>query len=217
MQVLQLNDPGVKAVLRNEALSTRARVGRGKFSVVLDGSKPDTVFHVTCDPVSYELHCGVTGVTGPHFSHVVDDWGWVEESKSGDSIYVFETERLTPTRESLEALRLAKCVMRVIDRAFGLSSEYLNTAHETLNNAQKAADQCGIVLPQTICDALEDLSYFVSNFPNAGLDLHSANFMVRPSTGELVLNDPLFDRVIFEEAWTRLSNNSRFDKERAFK
>lgn len=212
MKILQLNDMGTKLALKHEALAGLPLIGRGKFSTVYDNG--DTVLHLTVDPVSYSLHCdGVTAVKGPHFSRVVNDYGDIGEQKRGGLvIYLFETEKLAPLRGNINARRTAKAIIKTmwgVDRLESIVGLNGRTHGVYLRDIVMRAVSVG-KFPPSICDALRQMSDFVLNSGSFALfDLHNANFMVRPSDGVLVFNDPMCDGNIYYEATNRLRANAR--------
>lgn len=206
MNILLLNDPGTKLALTHPELQGKPLLGRGKFSTVYDNG--DTVLHLTTDPISYALHCdGQMEIASKskHFSQVVNDFGDVGEQYRGDlTLYLFETEKLVKLRGNIQQRRLALLVQSVhtdaLDAHSKLKGFYRDTPVEWALNYMSTNE----LLEESIGDAITLLSDLARNYPHAGLDLHLANFMVRPADGTLVFNDPLADTEIYAEATNRL-------------
>lgn len=213
MNIFLLTDAGVKRALQHEALQGLPCIGRGKFSAVFD--KGDTVLRMTVDPITYEMHASFVAPQGPHFCRLVRDYGDIGEMtewNGGHTIYLFETEKLEPLKGHLPARREAKSVMKAVHEVHG---ESLRGFRQSASNFDSAVSEKKMHLMQSkaghygfsdsIVDALDALSTFVSNYETASCDMHSGNFMVRPGCGTLIFNDPFCDASKLEERHERLS------------
>lgn len=205
MNVLLLNDFGTKRALKHPELAGLPLLGRGKFSTVYDNG--DTVLHMTCDPVGYALHCdGVMSIAGKskHFSRVVNDFGDIGEQAQGDlTIYLFETEKLAKLTGFPEARREVRQIIKAIDTLYMQAEWSLKSTHFTpqIVMGKLAADKQHSLSMRKAFSLLEN---FVPNYENSLMDMHYANFMVRPSDGTVVLNDPLVDMRVWNDATNRL-------------
>lgn len=206
MNILLLNDPGTKSALKHPELQGLPLLGRGKFSTVYDNG--DTVLHLTADPISYGMHCdGTMAIANKnkHFSQVTNDYGDVGTQHGGDlTLYLFETEKLVKLRGNIQQRRMALLIQAIHTGALEAHSKlkgfYRNAPLDWALDYMSTNE----LLEESVGDAITLLCDFARNYPSAGLDLHLANFMVRPADGTLVLNDPLADTEIFAEATNRL-------------
>lgn len=216
MRVLKLNDTGTKLALKSDTfqqsrwkLEDLPVLGRGKFSIVYDNG--DSALHLTCDPSSYALHCdGVAAVKSKHFSKVLKDHGVVGHQGAGDlTLYAFETEKLVPLRGFNQARKLYKQIINLYDYFNGVG------VYERRDlRAARYQKVLGCIIAEksighSLKVALSELSHFLMQFNDVALDLHAANFMVRPECGTLVLNDPVVDYGVYVDACARLTNSAQ--------
>jgi len=211
MNVLLLSDFGTKQARRHPELKGLPMIGRGKFSAVYDNG--DTVLHLTCDPVGYAMHCdGVMAIAdqSKHFSQVTNDYGQIGDQAYGDlNLYLYETEKLVKLRGNIQARRQAKQVMTQVSdiydgmRMADLRAGLFNPASVMRQLANNPAHI------ESLREAFSILEGFAPNYENALLDMHAANFMVRPADGSLIINDPFVDMRIWNEATTRLRDREQ--------
>ncbi|MFT4064331.1 hypothetical protein [Paraburkholderia sp.] len=177
-KALRLSDAGVKAARKHEAIIGKPVMARGAFSAVFDNG--NTVYKLTLDRFAYLLGCDrQIGCSGRHFTEVLHSFDEVGEV-DGHPLYLFECEKLERLPKTGEVRALARRVVRRCPSVNGLR------CLETLANDDS--------LPTSLCEAFEDLRVFATNVEDGwGVDIHSANLMVRPADGELVLSDPLAD------------------------
>jgi len=198
MSVLLLSDTGTRQALRNPLIAGRSRVGRGFYSVVFsDGA--DKVLRMTCDPLTYGLHCdGVMSLTGTHFATVTADHNEIGEQRSGEiPIFLFGTERLVKPLPGTPEKRLAAQIVKVAQDVAYQNTQRCRPASDS-SLAVKLLERMAIndSLPFSIREALGDLVGYCSNVDGVALDFHSSNIMLRPGTDELVLNDPIHDHCL---------------------
>lgn len=211
MNVFLLADTGTKLALQHEALAGKSRIGRGKFSAVFDNG--DTVLRMTVDPIAYELHTVHFAPTGPHFCRLVNDYGDIgqmHERAGGHPIYLFETEKLQPVRSNLAARRDMQKILKTSGDVH-YDAQRLARANRgsvySMHLLTKMLEE-GMEIPQSMLEAIDELSSFVGGYPDASVDFHSGNFMVRPGCGTLVFNDPLCDVSKLDERHQSLSRGA---------
>lgn len=198
-----LNDWAMRDLRQLPELKDKKLIGRGMFSAVFEGSRPDTVLKMTVDSVGYWLlNCCAAGVSGDHFPRVIKnhhDIGVVDVGKTEFPVYLFEMERLVKLKVGSATRKLARKISTSqlkISRA-SWSSDVTGQLGELANVAK---------LPETLRQAIRDVESFASNYPNAQLDMHMGNFMQREN-GDLVITDPLFDVEVFN-----VSNRSHWQR-----
>lgn len=200
MRSLNMND---LPHLRYTSLKGMKCIGKGEFASVY-GAKVgdfDTVIKVTADAMSYHVQADqlfqeVRARAERHFPKLIEDFGDIGES-GGATVYMVELERLQPV--STTAHR--RLIRSWID---GYAAVRAHTSSLAVASLRFCEGQAGLVGPgagsgdaAAYALAWEAMVYFLSNFGGV-LDLKVSNFMERPSTGELVFNDVVFDAVAHE-------------------
>lgn len=189
-KALNLSDHGVKTARYHEAIAGKKVMARGAFSAVFDNG--NTVHKLTLDSYAYMLATdGVIGCSGRHFTQVLHNYGEVGEVH-GCQLYLFECEKLEKLPKGGPLRAQAR---RVCRQATTHASNHIrfHGEHEGLTLAiqELSMDEA---LPESLQEAFADLHKFASNVEEGwGLDLHSANLMVRPADSTLVISDPLAD------------------------
>ena len=189
-KALNLTDSGIKAARCHEAIAGKKVMARGAFSAVFDNG--NTVHKLTLDKYAYMLCTdGVIGCSSRHFTQVFHNYGDVGEV-DGEPVYLFECEKLEKLPKAGPLRALAR---RVCRQATTHASNHIRFHREqeglTLAIQELAMDE---LLPETLQEGFADLHKFASNVEEGwGLDLHTANLMVRPSDSTLVISDPLAD------------------------
>jgi hypothetical protein len=186
-KALLLTDYNVKRAMQHPTIKGKKPIGRGVFSAVFEGSKPDRVAKLTVDPLSYwMLNDPYVGLSGKHFPKVFENSGEVGYSEIfglGCPIYLYEIEKLKPVRKT-EASRLARKITKAHHYGCG------GTASRQFKNMAKRLDG---EIPSSLTDSLLELSEFceISDADRCGfIDLHLGNYMARDD-GELVFTDPI--------------------------
>jgi hypothetical protein len=189
-KALRVSDAGIKQARQHEAIRGKKIMARGAFSAVFDNG--DTVLKLTLDQYAYMLGTDqVIGCHSQHFTRVLHNYGEVGEV-DGHHVYLFECEKLEKLPKGGEARALAR---RICKQATTHANTHLRF-HRKREGLVLAIEELSMdeVLPESLQEGFADLHKFTSNVEEGwGLDLHSANLMVRPSNGTLVLSDPLAD------------------------
>jgi hypothetical protein len=197
VNVLRLQDWGVKRVMREHGLKAKDKLGRGAFTAVY-AEDDATVLKLTVDPIQYDAHVFLRD--NPHFPTVFDPRGEVGNQHAQDlALYLSRCERLRPLNQAdAPTRRLARQVTkasarcwvsaRVYSVAKGYARESDHFRVRTLETFSEMSQD--MAFPQSLRDAFEVLANMVSNYGEATLDMHRGNLMVR-GTDELVLNDVL--------------------------
>lgn len=172
---------------RRKSGSIGKLLGQGSFSAVYD-APGDEVFKLTkCRAtVDFLMHSyqyvrqgerhlpkllrfeGVIG-TDPH--EMTPLYGvWIEKLRR-------------PTRDERQLQRVRRCVLDMIHRNGDTDDNLLRTAKGELLHGKMTFD------PELL-QSLHRLHKIFVRLGDVSIDLHRDNIMVRPKTGELVINDP---------------------------
>jgi hypothetical protein len=198
---MRKNKRGVRAALKHPALVGKEIIGRGFFSLVFDHT-PETVLKLTADHTNYEIFCNERQIlTSPHFPRMASNHGVVGETVNGLDhplpIFLMEVERLEKV-----TIRGNRTCWNISQRICSVMAEIIHDIDYSRfpdeSRTMLSAIICERVarretIPGSIREAFEELSLFTATLTDAEIDLHSANIMMRPATGEVVLSDPLCD------------------------
>ena len=173
---------GVQLALKHPVLQGKTVIGRGVYSIIL--SDGISVFKLTIDRMAYALaehqfqwQCSAMPV-------IRSLHGIVGATNIGLPLFLIEMERLdklvTGTAVRKRCLSISRQLKKYI--------KYDDSPAVRLRrvSALQQDDEMGRGL-MLLADFME------SRWPTAELDLHSANFMRRPDTGEAVITDPIMD------------------------
>lgn len=215
MKILTLTHPSVRNARNHSAIAGKKLLGSGQFSAVFEGSTPDTVIKLTVDPAGYWLfNDGVVGCKGKHFPKTVESWGAIDDVvihanlRAGRPrtvpIYLYEQERLQKLEQKSQQRKLAKSIID-LSRAACNDPHYM-TNHKGNGKRLRNVDDARLTLevlrknealPESVREAIGSLANFCDYEDDLFLDMHFGNFMVRPSTGDLVFSDPFGCSSIF--------------------
>lgn len=118
----------------------------------------------------------------PHTPKPIKFYGQFRDN--GQDIFVYQVEELLPVDEVAEPIwSLSQSV------AYTRRDNYDEYANTLANTAIEMLGDEG----KRIAAAIFDVKRFLlkHKHANANIDLHSENWMIRPGTGELVVNDPI--------------------------
>jgi hypothetical protein len=203
-KAFRFDEPGARLALRHPLLQGKKLLGRGNFSAVFEGTRPNTALKLTVDGPSYWMaNDKVTRVTHRHFTRVHDDHQDIGEiSVLGRRwpIYLYEVERLSKLRAGSQACKLARSIIiRHNDRRL----TYADVPEEFLAEEEARKMVACKDLPGSVRNAFKDLARYCSYNGGNFLDLHMKNFMER-ANGQLVMTDPIGDLTLVEEVETQL-------------
>jgi hypothetical protein len=188
---LRLDSYAAKVVRRMPELEGKKSIGRGMFSAVFDGSRPDRVWKMTVDSVGYWLlNCCAYGVSGSHFPKLYQTLRDVGEVKVGGvetPIYLYEIERLQKLQAGSLAKKTARSIVDLLDNGFNNSRWSASMRLKGLSEAKGVS--------RSLRSAFSALCDFTDNYPDAGMDMHMTNFMQRKD-GKLVITDPFCDHEV---------------------
>lgn len=190
-RVLRLDKSCTKAIIREQRLHTRQRIGRGAFTVVYDGDTPDTVWKLTADPVQRES--ALFYFRSPNFPVLHQDIGHVgdQHDRHEDDIplWLYQAERLTPLRESPDSVRKeARRFMAVYNRLHDINYQKDGCF---VGRPDYAKRMMALLLAEESLaqyhEAFAQLDRMIQDYQEIRLDFQPANLMARGNT--LVLND----------------------------
>lgn len=188
MCIISLNDYEIKRLRRESILAGKKPIGRGAFSVVFEGTRPNTVLKLTADPTAYALlNDGVAKVSHWHYPRVVKNYFCVADVRLGDEevpVWLYEVERLQHVKG-----KDARLATQIADWVY---AKRVQTALERAENLPAAPH-----LPRSIYNAVKRLQDFFMYFEQARLDFCRTNIMQR-ANGDIVLNDVVFDRKLLD-------------------
>ncbi|WP_018234226.1 hypothetical protein [Thioalkalivibrio thiocyanodenitrificans] len=175
------------ALIRKPPLRGARVLARGAFGVVFEReSGKGSVLKLTKDPATRWLLCE-SGIESPAFPRVLRDFGVVWQDRSF-GLDLFRIERLTPIHRTRHKhlVAIAHRLESIFFREKRFSDVVRCVRRERL-------------VSRVLLDALASLLRFAGEY-RVGADLHEANLMVRESTGELVLSDPVFSERAYNKA-----------------
>jgi hypothetical protein len=201
MRALNLTAPAVKAARHMPELKGKNPIGRGVFTAVFEGTRPDTVLKLTVDSRAYGLLCdGVLCCDGPHFPKVTRKFGQVGDVNiRGEDfpLYLYEVERLERLKGGTLASKQAHALIKL---AYSASAQTPGEASDddysaqTLDHLVSFADEHPL-LTGTLTAAVDMLRSWVHSNDEVSMDMHRANFMMT-GAGTLVINDPICHRYL---------------------
>lgn len=176
------NDRGVRLALKHPLLVNRAVIGRGAYSVVLGNET--SVLKLTMDRAAYSLAEHQSQWRCPALPEIRGLHGKVGELEFGAPLFLIEMETLVKLEVGSTARKRCLAIARQLRPFYkdGMTSAE-RLRHVGARQSDASLDQ-GLGL---LAGFLE------SRWPAVDLDLHSANFMQRPATGEAVIADPFMD------------------------
>jgi hypothetical protein len=187
---LILTNKGVKQALEHTELQGKEVIGRGRYSLVFDNT--NTVLKLTVDRDTIDLQRWLGNAcqtlhTLPKIHRVVGQLG----DCAGRPLWLMEVERLeklvagTPQRK--KALSLKRLQHGINGKA--IAESYYRVAELTC----RYMAQADTLEPEWRL-TFDTLADYAAGKHHLGCDFHPANFLTRPATGELVLNDPFENR-----------------------
>lgn len=187
---LILTSKGVRQALEHSDLRGKEVIGRGRYSLVFDNT--NTVLKLTVDRDAIDLQRWLDNAcqtlhTLPKIHRVVGQLG----DYAGRPLWLLEVERLdklvagTPQRK--QALRLKRLQHSLNGKA--IAESYHRVAELTCRH-MSVSDE----VDEQWSNTFRLLADYATGKHHLGCDFHPANFLTRPATGELVLNDPFENR-----------------------
>ena len=193
MLVLKLNDWRVQALRRTHPRLVHAKtLARGTFGAVFTTPNPDRVLKLTVDKSHRDYLVDGLSPEGVYKPIVTEDFNEVGETTEGDTLYLFEMERLQHLKRGTRNGLLAHRITRYVDSHGRCPSEPVKDWG----------------LTPDLLNFMSSLNKFADNFCYRR-DFHWKNFMERPSDGTLVFSDPVFDQEMHLRKLTIHSNRAR--------
>lgn len=181
-KLFERNERGVRLALKNPLLRDKPVIGRGVYSVILGDET--SVLKLTIDRVAYALAEHQSQWQCPALPVIRGLHGMVGALDYGVPLFLIEMESL----DRLVAGTTARKRCLSIARQLRPYLEDGKTPAERLRHVStRQPDEVMGRALVLLADFLE------SRWPAADMDLHGANFMLRPNTGEAVITDPFMD------------------------
>lgn len=194
MRMLNMNE---LSGLRATTLANMRCIGKGQFASVYGPKTGDgnTVIKVTTDAMSYYLQADGLWLemregVERHFPALVTDFGDVGPSCQATA-YMLELEWLHPVSNPKHR-KLIRHWTACWDSFCAKELTPYASVSRSRTELSRAFCEAQAEVEGPYCKVFEALSEFFSSYGGA-LDLKLSNFMERPSTGELVFNDVVFD------------------------
>lgn len=176
------NDRGVRLALKHPLLIDQPVIGSGAYSIIL-GDKT-SVLKLTIDRAAYALAEHQSQWQCPALPVIRGLHGMVGALDYGVPLFLIEMEPL----DKLEAGTTAR------KRCLSIARQLRPILEDGKTTADRLRHVSTYQPDEVMGRALVLLAdFWESRWPAAGLDLHSANFMRRPNTGEAVITDPFMD------------------------
>jgi hypothetical protein len=163
-------------------LAGRPIIGRGAYSVILGGDY--SVLKLTIDCSAYALAEHQSNWLSSALPKIQGLHGKVGELEYGASLYLIEMEPLVKLTKGTTARKDCLSIAKQL-RPFYVDGRTSSQRLQYVGTCQS---------DKSLGKGLELLAGFLEpRWPSVELDLHSANFMGRPSTGAPVICDPFMD------------------------
>jgi hypothetical protein len=187
---ITLTSKEVRRALEHAGLQGKEPIGRGRYSLVFDNG--DTVLKLTTDRGVLDLQACQENAclplpTLPKFHRVIGEVG----QHAGRPLWLFEVERLDKLVSGSAQRKQALAIKRLQHGINGVAIK--ESFHRVAELTCKLMSEAQ-TLAREWRDTFAALSEYAAGRHHLGCDFHPANFLTRPATGELVLNDPFEDR-----------------------
>lgn len=170
-------------------LAGRAELGRGEYSIVLEGPAPGHVLKVLSSPGDHFFLTADDRPQGTHFPRVFADHGVVGRAASGYLMHLVEVERLEPIAAGTPASEQADVLTNAYWRG---CQDYARLGPEMGRIAlYHLVERPPPALAPSLVEALGALSNFIETYQVRPDILSDGNLMAR-SDGTLVFSDPVF-------------------------
>jgi hypothetical protein len=176
------NDRGFRLALKHALLVNRPVIGRGAYSVILAGEA--SVFKLTIDGAAYALAEQQSSWRSSALPEIRALHGTVGVIDCAVPIYLFEMEHLDRLMVGSAERKTCLAIARQLRPFY---KDGMTSAERLRHVGARQSDT-------SLAQGLGLLAGFLEpRWPAVDLDLHSANFMRRPKTGEAVIADPFMD------------------------
>lgn len=189
-KLIRQQDPQVRAAREVAGVASCQVLARGMTTLVLDADE-DSVWKLSVDQSTYELMAAQLLWRERGLPTTLEARGQVGVTEDGLSIWLYRQERL---RKPAAGSGCRRELLQLGKASKAAAAEQLSAVNQLKAVALRAASPA-------VAAALLRVSEFVASLPRPiGVDIHGANFMVRPATDTLVLADPIFDLSVMVRA-----------------
>lgn len=190
--------------VRNSHLLTgKEIVATGSFSVLFNGDTPRSIYRLSTDNATHDFanrakHEGLAGVV-----NLLDDYGAVAIYKNDqlypDYLWLAHLERLAPLESgSAQQQSVAKLLLHLTGELDGILLTELDEREAVITALSTAPKDSYTKL------VLEAMQLVLPEYLHAvDFDLTISNFMIRPSTGGVVMSDPVHGLSEVSTEWHR--------------
>ncbi|WP_161871573.1 hypothetical protein [Pseudomonas sp. SG-MS2] len=182
-----------KQVRTSSLLNGKALLASGGFSLTFEGSTPVSVYHLSIDNAGHDFSVKAKQHAIDGVAKIFRNYGAVaiyqHDPFYPDYLWLAEMEMLHPLSSSPAAYREIQDVLRSLTGSpEGLIYSTLTEKCKLLANLNRAP-----VYPRTMrsIQALRKLLFKYVTNTSCDIDLRLKNFMIRPCTGEVILNGPV--------------------------
>lgn len=166
-------------------------IAMGAFSVLFNGETPGSIFRLSPDNATHDFarrakHRGLAGVV-----NLLDDYGAVaiyrEDQFDPDYLWLAHLERLVPLqKDSAQQQSVAQVLLHLTGEEDGSLLTEIDERKAVIAALPTAPKSTHTKL---VLDAMASL--LPEYLHNIDFDLSISNFMIRPSTGDVVMSDPV--------------------------
>lgn len=172
----------VLEALKHPLLAGRQVIGRGAYSITIGGD--NSALKLTIDRSAYSLAENQSRWRCSALPEIRGLHGKVGELRYGAALFLIEMEPLVKLKTGTNARKACLSIAKQL-RPFFVDGR--TPAQRLQYVSTRQTDSSLRHSLQLLADFLEP------RWPSVELDLHSANFMCRPDTGEPVICDPFMD------------------------
>ncbi|QFG33881.1 MULTISPECIES: hypothetical protein [Pseudomonas] len=180
--------------VRNSFLLRNKRIlAVGSFSLVFEGSRPDTVYHLSIDNAGHDFALKASAHAVDGVAKIHKDYGAVgiyqHDQFYSDYLWLAEMELLFPiATNSISCAEIRHVLLSLTDSFEGDIYTTYSEKCRFLAQVNRAP-----FYPRTIrcVEALRRLMFRYVAASTCDLDVRLSKFMIRPCSGEVVLNGPV--------------------------
>ena len=178
-------------------------IAMGSFSVLFNGETPGSIYRLSTDNATHDFarrakHGGLAGVV-----NLLDDYGAVaiyrEDQFYPDYLWLAHLERLAPLqKDSIQHQSIAQVLLHLTGEEDG---SLLTEIDERKTVIAALPTAPAYTHTKLVLDAMASL--LPEYLHNIDFDLSISNFMIRPSTGDVVMSDPVHGLSEVSVEWHR--------------
>lgn len=190
-------------VRNSPLLAGKEIIAVGAFSVLFNGETPGSIYRLSTDNATHDFarrakHEGLAGAV-----NLLDDYGAVaiyrEDQSHPDYLWLAHLERLAPLqKDSTQHQSVAQVLLYLTGEEDGSLLTEIDERKSVIASLPRAPKSTHTKL---VLDAMASL--LPEYLHNIDFDLSISNFMIRPSTGDVVMSDPVHGLSKVSAEWHR--------------